>query len=242
MKTNKISVLLLMMLPLLGVAQNVVKFYPGPLVNKNLRFGYERVLNDRLSASIDLGYAMPRPFLVGLSGRIGDTTGAAALVEDALKVQGFNANVQLRFYPGGEAPKGFFVAPYLRYSNVAGGLNDVSLTTDLTGSLNLGLSSTALGAMFGYQFLIADRVTIDWQIVGLGITRYTFKIKAQVAGGTGDFNQFVDDVNQVIEQYNSIPGLPNVPVTADVSNGIYQAKPSFFSPSIRSNIGIGVKF
>ena len=75
------------------------------------------------------------------------------------KFSGFGITPEYRFYLSSSkpAPKGFFAAPYLRYQNFS------LSTTNSANSVKskATLSSFGGGVIFGYQTLIADKISFE---------------------------------------------------------------------------------
>ena len=161
---------------------NVVKLnlFPFTLMGvgiKNFSLQYEYAFHKNMSCALQVGF-MPSSGLPS-SLTSADATGTLA----ALKFTGFSISPEFRFYPGKKekkkAPRGFYLAPYLRYSTYTATTFfgfDQEYPTNGTPptmqknhyNLDLAVKYTGFGAglMMGVQWLIKDRVSIDWWIIG----------------------------------------------------------------------------
>ncbi len=98
--------------------------------------GFEYAFADNLSIQLQPYY--------WLGGKTGGT-----------KYNGFGGNLDLRFYPGNEAIKGFFISPGVRYWNF-------SISEEVSGEDTKGtLSVIGGGIVLGGQWLFGDVVTLD---------------------------------------------------------------------------------
>ncbi len=157
---------------------NVAKINLLALPLRSFSFQYERLVARKIS--VGLGLAMvPRgsfPMLGSFESIIDD----AETFDDLqhVRVGGTAITLEPRFYFGKhDGPRGFYLAPYFRYSTY--GLDfaefeyEVSLTGEsgtisetrnipLTGRVN----SFTGGILFGAQWRIAQRFYLDWWILG----------------------------------------------------------------------------
>lgn len=65
-------------------------------------------------------------------------------LDDETTIGGFGANIEGRFYPNGNAPKGFYIAPNLYYN-----------TLSITDGGDYKYLWTTVGVLFGFQFFPA---------------------------------------------------------------------------------------
>jgi hypothetical protein len=97
--------------------KNVVKFNPLPLIFGTAEVAYERVVGERQSAQLELGYT--------------------SLNVDGNKYTGFGVGAQYRFYLQKKytAPEGWFAGPYAGYSSSE---SDSFKTTVFSGGAVIG--------------------------------------------------------------------------------------------------------
>ena len=116
---------------------NIVKWNPLSLAVSTINLGFESALNDKLSVQLQGFY--------WLGWDLGDAS-----------VDGFGVTPELRFYPSGNAPRGFFVGPFARYQSWS------SSTTDFNGGEITGTVTGISGGLnIGGQFIFGDIISLD---------------------------------------------------------------------------------
>lgn len=212
--------------------KNVVKLNLFSLPLKNLSFQYERALNQNFSACLGVSYLTPRvlPNII-----------ASGANNASLNFSGFAFTPELRFYTGknGEydAPEGFYLAPYFRYANyrVKSFYNYYDLEEErvenyvLTGRYR----GTGGGLMLGYQFIINNRISLDWWILGIhgGSGKLSLSMES-------DFRNDKDAIyNDLTNTYADL-GVVSVSVT-DTKATVSLPLPYF---GVRSGFCFGVAF
>lgn len=148
--------------------KNLLKINLLSLPLNNFSFEYERVIGRKTSAGLGLRF-MPTsgiPLKSVISDLINDPETERQL--DQFKTGNFAFTPEIRFYMGKEALRGFYLAPFARFSNytVEGPLEfDVNTTTEtipLTGKLN----TVTGGLLIGAQWKLGGRVYLDWWMLG----------------------------------------------------------------------------
>jgi hypothetical protein len=115
--------------------RNVIKINPLSLALANLSFSYERILTEKTSFQLQAGY--------WLGGSIGD-----------VKFSGMSLTPEFRYYVSdNERPKGFYLAPFMRYQSISAQSKEFDSKATLT--------RIGGGGAFGYQFLFGKTVTWD---------------------------------------------------------------------------------
>ncbi|MEM6317402.1 MAG: hypothetical protein AAF960_07010 [Bacteroidota bacterium] len=164
--------------PVMSEEKNIVKLNLPNLAFGNLTLNYERVLSARNSVTLNLGYIRPQSvnYLVPTEIENGEVE-LEGLIDN--RFSGLTATLEYRMYGKKKgAPKGFFYAPYLRYANYSYDFTDEfdtesSTTTDYY-NIESKLSTVGLGIQIGFQWFIADRISIDWGLLGVAAQYYTF--------------------------------------------------------------------
>lgn len=104
-----------------------------------------------------------------------------------LTIKGFSVTPEIRFYFSGKNPKGFYAAPYLRYSKYESSpllvTFDVEETYQTEVLLNGTYTQTSVGLMFGAQWKLSRKLVLDWWIIGGGLSNATINMN-----GSGDFS------------------------------------------------------
>jgi hypothetical protein len=201
------TILLLAIGNILAIAQNnIVKWNLSALSLVNFSLQYEHVLGPK--STVALGLSM-LPSL-GVPATITDKTGNEDLA--SLSISGWAITPEYRYYCSGEAPKGFYFAPYLRISkysiddlNISYTSNGIAKHTLISGAVK----STMFGLMIGKQWRKGDHWVIDWWIVGAAIGS-----RKATATGTGNFS--VEDQASITDKSNTIdiPGDFKITTTA----------------------------
>lgn len=221
--------------------KSVVKLNLSALAYKSYSFQYEMALAKNMSVACGLRLT-PN---IGFPKRITalDSTGELAKIG----IKGWAFTPEFRFYPGKkekkQAPRGFYLAPYLRYThfatNIPVTIND-SITGAHTFSMTGNINALTLGFMIGAQWIIKDRVSIDWWILGgsTGSYKSTFEIEADLKGvPQSERTKWENDIQTTVSQ---LPGVSSVEgkvydtkLTVDVKGKL---------AGVRSGVCIGFAF
>jgi hypothetical protein len=140
-----------------GFAQkNVVKANLFGAFGGSYTLAYERVLNDKMSVQLSVGYRTFKVYDFSVS-----------TITDKLSYSGPTILGEFRYYvtnASKDVPRGFYVAPFVRYGSYT--YKYVYNDTDPSYSSSnetakYTITSIGGGVMLGYQWLIADRVSLD---------------------------------------------------------------------------------
>jgi hypothetical protein len=221
--------------------QNIVKIGVGSMFNRTLNLEYERLLTEKTSVFGEFGYQFPINVPAGLV----DFTEGTGSTNNLVINEGTYNNVyfaaEYRIYTAGVAGKGFFVAPYLKLSNYSFDVtgtynNDVNGFINIPAEVNLGYFSASIGGQLGYQWIIKDKVTINWSFIGLGVG-----LNRLSAGFTADdndvFEEWEQDVNDFLAQF---PG--NYELKSDNATRTIDAAGTVILPAARASLSIGYRF
>lgn len=154
--------------------KNILKVSATSLLFRNYNFMYERHIFSKLSFAISYSN-LPSgklPFVSSYKDQI-DISGVNL---DNVTIGGSSITPEIRLYTGLGKMKGFYVAPYLRFSNynltipvsytytppLPAPPNPVTATATFQGSLK----STNYGLMLGLQKQIATKIVLDFWILG----------------------------------------------------------------------------
>jgi hypothetical protein len=192
MKTTKIFSLLLLsvFISMCGIntkAQtsmvtggNVIKTNLSSIAIAHYQLQYERVTGPFTSFAIGMGYSpnVPLPFASSLSDNFDGDDEVAAI--NSMRFSKFTLTPEYRFYAGKKgAPGGFYLATFLRYTNMSTE-NVYPFVTDSLIPHEMEVkgkfSGVGAGAMIGIQWLLGNYITIDWWIVGpfIGVMNSSF--------------------------------------------------------------------
>lgn len=156
--------------------RNVAKLNLFSLGLTNISLQYEYAFHKNMSAALGFSIMPSR----GLPSFVPTTSDSIGILK-AFKFSGFSITPEFRWYPGkkleNQAPHGFYLAPYFRYSsyslstifpykypqsNLSGGVDTTIINMDITAKY----SGFGVGLMIGAQWIIKNRVSIDWWILG----------------------------------------------------------------------------
>ena len=174
-------------------------------VDKFIIVGYERILSDRQSFSVNVG-AVAFPKLVSIN------TDSFSVTQD-IENKGFNFSIDYRFYLHKEnkyaAPRGVYIGPYYSFNKFER-TNDWDYTG--AGNPTKGASTTTrlnihtVGVELGYQFVFWKRVALDFVLIGPGLGFYD--VKATIDGqllSDADREQLRQGLQQALTQ--KFPGF-----------------------------------
>lgn len=214
--------------PVLSDRKNIVKLNLPNLAFGNITLNYERILSPRNTAVLNVGYIRPQ----SLSSFIADDSWS----ED--KFSGITATAEYRFYSKKKgAPRGFYYAPYLRYANYKldyrGAIDEND--TNVAGKV----SAIGLGAQIGVQWLIKDRISIDWGILGLAVQRYNFS-STFTAANTDEAINFKEVLDELQQQVDDSP-LKNK-LEFETGDDFLKTKMPFLFGGARAYFTLGYSF
>jgi hypothetical protein len=137
--------------------KNVVKLNLFGLFASSYTLAYERVLNDKMAVQLTVGYR---------SYKFADITLGTWNTKDSYS--GPTIIGEFRYYvtnASKDVPRGFYVAPFARYASYTEKYESSDASDPTNNSYNYTqkytTTSIAGGAMLGYQWLVADRVSLD---------------------------------------------------------------------------------
>jgi hypothetical protein len=220
--------------------KNTVRFnVTNPLIfgNKAVILGYERVLKNNKTFSINLGRAY-FPKLGGLS-----LDSPVLELNNSYKDKGLNVSADYRIYLKKEnkyaAPRGVYIGPYYSY-NYFNRVNSWTLNTeDFQGDLETDLTMNIHTAGFelGYQFVFWNRISLDMILLGPGVSYYSIKAKLDTSLSDEDESMFFEELNNFLS--DKIPGYDLV-----IDDVEFKTKGSVSTTSLgfRYMIMIGYRF
>ncbi len=212
-----IITLLILAKPNLIVAQsdsarmNTVRLnITNPMIfgEKAIVFGYERLLKNNQSFSVNFGIAS-YPKMVSLNS---DSIGID--LKSSYKDKGFNFSADYRFYMSKEnkypAPRGIYWGPYYSF-NYFNRINNWTLNTEnFQGNVETELSMNihTIGVELGYQFVLWDKMSVDLIMIGPGVGFYNLKANINTDLTPDDESELFQAINDYLIQ--KIPGFDHV--------------------------------
>ncbi len=182
---------------------NIVRInLTNPLIfgDKSLVLGYERTLGDHRSFSINVGQAqLPKFHILNLSGD-------SIHVQKSTKESGFNVTADYRFYLRTDnkypSPRGVYLAPYFGYTTM-GRKNTWTLNTEnFQGDVktDFNFSVTSFGGELGYQFVLWNRVALDFLLIGPGLAVYSLSAKLDTTLDPNDESALYQKINDALAE------------------------------------------
>lgn len=227
---------------------NVVKLGLPGLFLGQANVYYERMLTPRMSINTQLGYNWGSDISSQINQQANNNGAGTSANPNSINLTtgkfngGFQIAPELRFYTGDkEGPRGFYIGPRLNFS---------SYTATLKGSHTYGsapvktsedkivinYTNVGLGVQMGYQWLINDKVSIDWGFLGAGLGLGTIT-GTGTTDDTGQLQKWADDANSYT-QSNAL--LKSLGVNKDGTSLTVRGSNVF--PSFRSSLTIGYAF
>lgn len=207
----------------------------------NFGLQYERIIDERLSASLSVNM-MPKkglPFSGIISNSISTNDEVEVDIND-FKYSSFSVTPDFRYYFGEGYGQGFYMGPYLKYTQfnvhdfVVGYKNDYSEINDIT--LSGRFSTISGGVMCGAQWLLGDYICLDWWIAGF----HGGRAKASITGDPSiDLTETEQsDLKEEFEKIDVPMFHPELEVSADKVT-LSHTGPWFW---MRGGLSIGIRF
>ena len=206
------------------------------IFNNAYIIGYERVLKPNRTFSVNVGtISLPR-----FTDKSGNDT--VQLLSGSGN-KGFHVSVDYRFYLSKEnkyeAPRGVYLGPFYSY-NYAERANQWNLNTStFNGGVDtkLSLSIHTVGLQFGYQFVLWERLALDFALLGPGLGLYNVKAAINTNLSEDQKELFYERLNSFLEE--KIPGYDRVIDEGEFNNNGSTNTTSF---GYRYMINIGYRF
>jgi len=179
---------------------------PALFGSKAIIFGYERILNNRQSISVNIGRCV-LPKVVSLNT---GSLGSSIELKKGSTESGFNGSVDYRFYldklNAYDAPRGVFIGPFYSF-NYFQRENTWTLNTEtFQGDVvtNYKINMHTIGFELGYQFVFWKRLALDLILIGPGIARYALKTSLNTTLDPDDQAALFQKINDALA--DKIPG------------------------------------
>ncbi|MFD2200253.1 hypothetical protein [Shivajiella indica] len=173
-----------------------------------LALGYERVLNEKRSFSINVGrFSLPELRRI-------NTEEFEVLDNRTVKESGFHIVGDYRFYLLKEnkhkAPRGVYIGPYAMYNYLNRDVRWNVVYDEVTSNMdfNLRLNNTIVGFQLGYQFIFWKRFTLDLVLAGPGYGWYDLKTNIKTDLDPEQQQAFFDALNEAIS--GRVPGFEGI--------------------------------
>ncbi|MFK7978658.1 MAG: hypothetical protein AB8G86_01635 [Saprospiraceae bacterium] len=218
--------------PVISDKRNIVKLNLPNLAFGNITLNYERILSARNSVALNVGFIRPQQPI----GIINDAFNTDETISTP-EFSGITATGEYRFYSSRKgAGRGFYFAPYARYANHKLDFN--ATIEDNFSNVATQLSAIGLGGQIGVQWLIKDRIAIDWGILGLAAQWYN--LKATYSSPLGEDINF-DEIRADLEAEIEESPLTNKLEFSNTDDSL-EAKMPFLFGGARTYLSVGYKF
>lgn len=173
---------------------NILKLNLSSLPMRNIFLQDEYVLNEKSSVALGISFLPSRSAFGDLSDEDDDIR--------EMKFSGWSITPEYRYHFSKNAPKGFYIAPYFRYSHYSTNAFSYYSTDDLgiMDTLNfeaISYSNTSVGLMVGAQWKLGSHVVLDWWIFGFGFGSSTFNATAHGDFSFSDQDEFRSDIADI---------------------------------------------
>lgn len=233
----------------MGGASDVVTLNLTSLSVSNLSLRFEHRLKGKLSVGLGAGYLLPGilPNVLPYESLV--TINDVGIQPSGGEFSGFNATPEIRLYPFSKrgAPYGFYLSLFGRYFNYDWKVPYISAETGsgdkTTSNGTFNVSGLGGGLSMGAQFLIKDRVVIDFFFLGGGLASSSLSGDVSNPNITGDMN-FYDDIGVDLKDfYGDIPSFNSDKLTVSSENErvSFELSNQLF-PILRVGLGLGIAF
>jgi hypothetical protein len=221
--------------------KNTIRFMLSDYIiwgSTNLVIGYERAIDDRFTAVLNVGgAALPTIF---------SFSSDSVTTSNQSNKFGFHASLEGRYYITTEnkypAPRGVYAGAFLSYNSYQKEAtwdiqhSDGGPTDHIQVNTDIGIVLT--GLEFGYQFILFDHLAIDMILLGVGVGSYSYSAKADVDIQNEDTKAALKAAQENIREV-----FPNFSFFKDIANGISGSGTSTtIAPALRYIISLGWNF
>jgi len=156
--------------------------------------------------------------------------------DNEISIKGFGIAPEYRIYTSKKALKGFYLAPYIQYKNFSTKFDGE--VDGYYGTLKTTYNNVGIGFQLGAQWLIKQRVSIDWYFLGLGANRSNIKMRLTSNDPNIDFREYEKDAEEILRD---IPFLEDKVESSSGSN-YGEVKAGLILPALRGGLSLGIAF
>jgi hypothetical protein len=220
--------------------KNTIHFnITNPMIfgNKSIIFGYERILKNNRSFSINIGQTgFPTLNIIDSEELKANTI---------LSEKGFHISGDYRFYLSKlnkyNAPRGVYLGPYYGYNSFDKEHSWTLNTENSGGPINvnsaLGLTINTVGIELGYQFVFWKRLSVDMILLGPGVGFYKWDLSLDTNLSAEDSALFFEKLNAALEEK-----FPNYDGTLGEGDAQRKGTKSTTSLGYRYMVQLGYRF
>lgn len=212
----------------------LVKFAPAAIATGKISLGGEYYFDQRKSFTFYAGIPVSKSHTLSYDGDKSD-----------VQVKSLSVMAGYRYYLSGRNTSGLYLEPYLKYTDHHGeGVLNGSLGTKTTRLDSREFySGFGLGAQFGVQFMIGNRIAIDWFLLGPEISLASFDSRFQDITSSDwsqqDAVEIEADIRDVLDDIPMVGKKIDLEVNAaqKTVTGKYRG----LIPGIRTGISLGIR-
>lgn len=205
---------------------------------------YEFVFNESMSLNLRVGAQFPRNFPVEFENFFPGEEITFINVESG-KWTSHGIMPSFRIYKGKKnpAPQGFYVSPYLSYNNNKLNFSmeyDHSGNQNIPADLSVSANSFGAGIMIGNQWVIKDRVVLDFNYFGIGVSGKKYAMRFKAEDENFDYEEIEQEVEDEISAAN-IGGPINISNVKSFDDGI-KIVANATGVQFKCSLSVGYKF
>lgn len=199
--------------------KNIVRFnLTNPIIygKRAVIFGYERALGKHHSVCLNIG---PTGFRNLSSSSVNNNI---LSVQKEVHNSGLHISTEYRYYLKKEnkylSPRGIYIGPYFSFNNIRK-KNDWFLTTNSFNGLlrtDFNLNIYSLGVELGYQFVLWNRLAIDFIFFGPGVAFFNYSFKTDLSLSANDKKTVFNELNNYLDE--KYPGYHKIATNFSLDN------------------------
>lgn len=227
--------------------KNIIKANIPSLALRTFSVQYERLVSRKISAA--LGFHRTTRGGVPLLNSFESLIDDPEVFDQLRNVRFANTSItpEVRFYFGKhDGARGFYIAPYARFSTYTLDFNDFEYTIEFNHSgyyyeetrsvpLRGDVRGTTGGLLFGAQWKLGKWVYLDWWILGIGYGSSNSRLTATVALNPDE----QDALREELEQFE-LPFWELSDVSVDANGARVTASGPWLG--VRGGLALGIKF
>ncbi|MFN0216021.1 MAG: DUF3575 domain-containing protein [Saprospiraceae bacterium] len=188
--------------------------------------------------SLSLLVGIPRPTrMPNLLENTFDLAGEGKTIKN--RYTSFGAALENRFYFGGNAPRGFYLAPYARYNHFSLARTNQDNETQHSTTFKGAVNGIGLGGALGFQFRLGEHFTLDATLVGLDAKWMRGTLSYSSDDPNNDVAAFRDEVQKAVEDIPLIGSKLSAAIDGDK---IKVHTPGAVLPGYRFNLSVNYVF
>jgi hypothetical protein len=222
--------------------QNIIKLNVAALFVKNFSIQYEHALGSRTSFALGMRF-MPKSGLP-IKSLIEDITDDPGTWRNAknLRTGNFSLTPEIRYYLGNGVFQGFYLAPFVKYTNYTAALPfEFDVTNPLTNEVTTqmiplegSVHTYTAGLLIGAQWQLSKVLSLDWWILGPNYGASNGHVTGQKALNVYE-QQYLRN-----ELENLDPPLTKTSYTVDENGTAVDFKGGW--AGVRAGLSVGIRF